>query len=437
MIKTGEEAVAWIHSRKKFGSRPGLTRVNHLLELLGNPEKQVKGIHVAGTNGKGSTVMYLRCLLAETGLTVGTFTSPYIESFYERIAVNGKPIPAEDFVQLVNQFMPLIEAMDQEERYQGITEFEILTAMAFVYFKDTVDLAIFEAGIGGLLDSTNVIQPLFTTITTIGLDHVDILGDTEEKIAQQKAGIIKPKVPMVTGNISKESLRKIEAVAKTNQAPLYRYGEEYQATYLYHEERNGEVFDFKNNQLTLHKLTTPLLGKHQIENAAVALQLFCLYCAKIQRPVEEAEIRKALMKVRWPARMEKISDHPTIIIDGAHNPHAVERLVVNIEEEFTQGEVYLLFSAITTKNIEGMLRRIQEVPNLHLAVTTFDYPNAVKMTDYQKASLGDTLTFYSDWRQGIKEITHKMTAKDTLFVTGSLYFVSQVREEFQVASSFA
>lgn len=437
MIKTGEEAVEWIHSRKKFGSRPGLTRVNHLLELLGNPEKQVKGIHVAGTNGKGSTVMYLRCLLAETGLTVGTFTSPYIESFYERIAVNGKPIPAEDFVQLVNQFMPLIEAMDQEERYQGITEFEILTAMAFVYFKDTVDLAIFEAGIGGLLDSTNVIQPLFTTITTIGLDHVDILGDTEEKIAQQKAGIIKSQVPMVTGNISKESLREIEAVAKTNQAPLYRYGEEYQATYLYHEERNGEVFDFENSQLTLHKLTTPLLGKHQIENAAVALQLFCLYCAKIQRPVEEAEIRKALMKVRWPARMEKISDHPTIIIDGAHNPHAVERLAVNIEEEFTQGEVYLLFSAITTKNIEGMLRRIQEVPNLHLAVTTFDYPNAVKMADYQKASLGDTLTFYPDWRQGIKEITHKMTAKDTLFVTGSLYFVSQVREEFQVASSFA
>lgn len=149
MFKTGDEAVRWIHSRKKFGSRPGLIRVNELLKLCGHPEKNSIGIHIAGTNGKGSTVTYLRCLLEMQKLAVGTFTSPYIESFYERISINGKAISAEEFVQLANEFRPLVDSMDEDTRYQGITEFEILTAMAFSYFQKHADIAIFEAGIGG------------------------------------------------------------------------------------------------------------------------------------------------------------------------------------------------------------------------------------------------------------------------------------------------
>lgn len=225
LLMTIEEAIEWIHSRLPFGSRPGLDRVEALLEVVGHPERKVKTIHIAGTNGKGSTVAYLRSLLEEAGLTVGTFTSPYIETFNERIAINGKSIPDNDLIQLVKKYQPLIKQLDQFEAVAGITEFETLTAMAFDYFlMKKVDVAIIQVGLGGLLDSTNVAVPMLTGITTIGLDHTEILGDTIEEIAAQKAGIIKQGVPVVTGNIAPEAFTVIQQTAKAKNAPLYVYG---------------------------------------------------------------------------------------------------------------------------------------------------------------------------------------------------------------------
>ena len=192
-------AIEWIHSRLPFGTRPGLERVQALLALVDHPEASVPTIHIAGTNGKGSTVNYLMEMIKETGLTVGTYTSPYIESFNERIAIDGRPIADEALVSLVDKYQPLVAQLDEDEAVKGITEFETLTAMALDYFREqAVDVAIIEVGLGGLLDSTNVVQPLLCGITTIGLDHTDILGDTLEKIAAQKAGIIKPNIPVVT-----------------------------------------------------------------------------------------------------------------------------------------------------------------------------------------------------------------------------------------------
>ena len=240
-----EEAIEWIHSRLPFGSRPGLQRVEALLERVADPHKKVPTIHIAGTNGKGSTVTYLRCLLQEAGLTVGTFTSPYIEAFNERIAVDGVGIPDDQLIHYVEKYQPLVAAMDQQPEISGITEFETLTAMAFDYFLDQqVDVAVIEVGLGGLLDSTNVVQPMLTGITTIGLDHTDILGETLEEIAFQKAGIIKHKIPVVTGRIEDGALQVIDTQAKKQEAPIFHFGQEYEVDYLHFDKEWGKWFDF-------------------------------------------------------------------------------------------------------------------------------------------------------------------------------------------------
>ena len=314
MQLTIEEAIEWIHSRLPFGSRPGLDRINALLEKIDHPENKVPTIHIAGTNGKGSTVTYLRCLLEEMGLKVGTFTSPYIESFNERIAINGQPISDEQLITYVEKYQPIIQELDQITEVTGITEFETLTGMALDYFvNEQVDIAVVEVGLGGLLDSTNVVKPLLTGITTIGKDHTEILGETIAEIAYQKAGIIKEKVPVVTGNICADALAVIEKVAQEKQSPIFRFGKEYQVEYLHPDTQWGEVFNFYGEMGKLTKIKVPLLGRHQVENAAVAIQLFDKYCQLQHLPFKERDITQGLAKAQWPARMERLSDEPLIV----------------------------------------------------------------------------------------------------------------------------
>lgn len=423
-----EEAIKWIHSRLPFGSRPGLERVEALLKRVDDPHKKVPTIHVAGTNGKGSTVTYLRCLLEEAGLTVGTFTSPYIEAFNERIAIDGEGIPDEELIHYVEKYRPLVEAMDKEETISGITEFETLTALAFDYFLDRkVDVAIIEVGLGGLMDSTNVVEPMLTAITTIGMDHTDILGETVEEIAFQKAGIIKEKVPLVTGKIEKEALAVIDAQAKKMSAPSYHFNEEYAVTYLHFDKEWGEVFSFSGESGKIEKLKTPLLGKHQTENAGLAIELFYVYCQLTGQPFQTRTVRQGLLKAKWPARMEKINDEPMIVLDGAHNDHAVQRLADNLKTEFKGKAIHILFSSLSTKNVDQMIKLLKQVPNVHLYLTTFDYPRAVELATLEKYADKKT-DIVSLWQFGLGEILEKMGSEDMLLVTGSLYFVSQVRE---------
>lgn len=423
-----EEAIEWIHSRLPFGSRPGLERVVALLERVDEPQKKVPTIHVAGTNGKGSTVTYLRCLLEEAGLSVGTFTSPYIEAFNERLAVDGQGIADAELIHYVEKYRPLVEEMDKEEAISGITEFETLTAMAFEYFLDKeVDVAIIEVGLGGLMDSTNVVEPMLTAITTIGMDHTDILGETIEEIAFQKAGIIKEKIPVVTGKIEKEALAVIDAQAKKMSAPVYHFDEAYTVKYLHFDKEWGEVFSFTGENGKIEKLKTPLLGQHQTENAGVAIELFYVYCQLTGQPFQARTIRQGLLKAQWPARMEKINDEPMIVLDGAHNDHAVQRLADNLKKEFKGRTIHILFSSLSTKNVDQMIQLLKRVPNVHLYLTTFDYPRAVELSTLEKYADKKT-EIVSLWQFGLGEILEKMGSEDMLLVTGSLYFVSQVRE---------
>lgn len=429
MIKTVEEAIEWIHSRLPFGMRPGLDRVKALLELIDNPEQNLQMIHVAGTNGKGSTVSYLSCMLQELGLSVGTFTSPFIEVFNERIAINGQWIPDEAIIRLVNKYQPFVTLLDDQPAVAGITEFELLTVMGLDYFQEQqVDVAIIEVGLGGLLDSTNVIEPILTAITTIGMDHTDILGETLEEIATQKAGIIKPNVPLVTGKIEEVALKVIKETAMKQNAPIKCFEEDYQVVYQGPDSKWGEIFDFYNEAGKIKNIKTPLLGEHQIENASLAIELFFSYCHLKQIPIKQEWIINGLAQTRWPARMEKISDEPFIVMDGAHNNHAMKRLVENVMREFPQRKIWILFSALETKDITQMLAELARIPSSELLVTTFDHPKALHVEKLKSMSGVTSIKTAAAWQLGLADLLEKSMADDLILITGSLYFVSEIRQ---------
>ncbi|WP_270744806.1 bifunctional folylpolyglutamate synthase/dihydrofolate synthase [Lactococcus petauri] len=419
---TIETALEWIHSRLKFNIRPGLTRIEALLKLLGNPEKELSMLHVAGTNGKGSTVAFTRGILEQLDLTVATFTSPFIATFGERMAINGHPIPDDKLIMYVEQLKPFVEEMDKDENLAGITEFEIITALAFRYFADEhVDVALIEVGLGGLLDSTNVIQPVATAITTIGMDHMDILGDTLEKIAAQKAGIIKPNTPLVTGKIADEALAVIAQTAQKNQAQHYQYGIDYQVEIL-----ENERFNYKDDEIHLLNLEKSLLGLHQIDNAALAVKLTMVYAQKVGLSLSEEAIRKGLKRTFWPARMEEISRAPLTLLDGAHNVHAMQRLLENLKNEFSGRKITILFSALVTKDIPEMIKMLQTVDNSELILTTFDYPKALKLEDFTYLEK-ENVALAEDWKSTYLALKANLQKDDVLLMTGSLYFMSQIR----------
>ena len=388
-------SIDWIHSRLKFGIKPGLSRIVYLLEQLDNPQNKIKTVHVAGTNGKGSTVTFLSNILQQYGLAVGTFTSPYIEIFNERIAVNGRYISDEELNRIVGVIKPLVLQMDEDPNLVNITEFEILTAIGFYYFADqAVDIALIEVGLGGLYDSTNVITPLVSVITTIGLDHQDILGDTLAKIASEKAGIIKSGVPVVVGNrqgVPEEAYTVIAAVAQEKNALIV------------HPE-TGQTFD-----LNLH-------GQYQQDNAALALKVFESLAGKLGLTRDSEKIKKGLKQAFWPARMEDLKG---FILDGAHNLPAIKRLVTEFDGS---KKGHILFSALQRKDFHEMIALLQTIPNVALTLTTFDYPKTIVAADV--ADISD-VAWLDDWREFV---TAPRQADDVYLLTGSLYFMSQVRD---------
>ena len=418
-----EEALEWIHSRLKFNIRPGLSRVSALLELLGHPEESLSMIHVAGTNGKGSTVAFTRSIFMQAGLKVASFTSPFITTFGERMSINALPIADDKLIYYVEMIQPLVAELDKDAELTGITEFEIITAMAFKYFSDEqVDLAVIEVGLGGLLDSTNVIKPVVSGITTIGLDHIDILGSTIEEIAAQKAGIIKPEIPVVVGNIELKALRVIWEVARKNTARVYQFPYDYRT-----EVEEHEHFNFFSGQEAILDIEKSLVGLHQIENAGMAIELSLVYASKVGIELTEDVIRSGIREAFWPARMEKLGEKPLILLDGAHNVHAMNRLLENLSSEFPDKKITIIFSAITTKDISQMIKMLQTVKNSYLILTTFDYPKALNLGDFQRLE-EEGVELAPSWELALVRAQKNLAEDDLLLVTGSLYFSSQVRE---------
>ncbi|MFQ6727893.1 bifunctional folylpolyglutamate synthase/dihydrofolate synthase [Streptococcus pneumoniae] len=417
----------WIANYRTDQPHFGLERMVELLALRGNPHLKLKVIHIGGTNGKGSTIAFLKNMLEKMGLRVGVFSSPYLIHYTDQISINGESIPVSRLEALMADYQSLLEG-EVAANLQGTTEFEIITAIAYDYFaSEQVEVAIMEVGMGGLLDSTNVCQPILTGITTIGLDHVALLGDTLEAIAEQKAGIIKQGIPLVTGRIAPEALAVIDSIAATKNAPRLAYGTDYQVR---HQESvvTGEVFDYTSS-LRQGRFQTGLLGLHQIENAGMAIALLDTFCKEDGRELVSNDLLdQALEETRWPGRLEVVLRDPLMILDGAHNPHAIKALIATLQERFADYRKEILFTCIKTKALEDMLDLLGAMPDTELTLTHFDDSRATDESVLKEAAKSRNLN-YQGWQDFLEQkLTDKKEEKQTVrIVTGSLYFLSQVR----------
>lgn len=417
----------WIANYRTDQPHFGLERMVELLALRGNPHLKLKVIHIGGTNGKGSTIAFLKNMLEKLGLRVGVFSSPYLIHYTDQISINGESIPEAKLETLMADYQSLLEG-EVAANLQGTTEFEIITAIAYDYFaSEQVDVAIMEVGMGGLLDSTNVCQPILTGITTIGLDHVALLGDTLEAITEQKAGIIKQGIPLVTGRIAPEALAVIDRIAEGKDVPRLAYGKDYPVC---HQESvvTGEVFDY-TSVVRQGRFQTGLLGLHQIENAGMAIALLDNFCQEDGRELASNHlISQALEETSWPGRLEIVSRDPLMILDGAHNPHAIKALLATLQERFADYRKEILFTCIKTKALEDMLDLLGAMPDTELTLTHFSDSRATDENVLKEAAKSRNLS-YQGWQEFLEQkLTDKKEEKKTVrIVTGSLYFLSQVR----------
>ncbi len=339
------EALEYIHSVEWLGSRPGLSRTQELLEKLGNPEKNVKFIHVAGTNGKGSTCSMLDSVLRTAGYKVGLYTSPYIVRFNERMCINGEPISDTELAELVAVVKPIADTMRDKP-----TEFEIITALAFLYFKrNACDVVVLEVGMGGRLDSTNVIEsPLVSVITGIALDHVSVLGNTVAEIAAEKAGIIKNNCPVVYGGRDDEAFGVICQKATECGSDIVRTALD--KLTVESMDVSGTIFHYNN----IKDIRLSLCGSYQPENAATVIETIATL-NRIGFAVSESALRNGLASARWRARFELLANNPPVIFDGSHNMQGVTAAAESIKRFFGGERVLMLMGVLADKEWDKML----------------------------------------------------------------------------------
>ena len=420
--------LSWLATYRSSEPHFGLERMEAILALRGNPHLVCPVIHLAGTNGKGSTLAHLRSLLEVRGLRVGVFSSPYLVTFNEQIGINGVPISDKDLEDYLALYRDLLERNSSDQTLLGLTEFELITAMAFDYFAaEKPDVVIMEVGMGGRLDSTNVCQPILTAITTIGLDHVALLGPDVASIAREKAGIIKEKIPVLLGRIELEAQEVIVQEAHRLSAPVEVLGQDFLVCYQ-ESLADGEVFCYRSKCREEMKLKTGLLGLHQVDNAGLALALCdAFFQERGLSLLSQDEIIQAWSQVQWPGRLEIISTQPLIILDGAHNPHAVRPLIETLQERYAQLDKQVLFTCIQTKAIEEMLDLWLELEGSQLTLTTFEDPRAYSVKETQEIALQKGLP-HQEWKLFLTNYIEKESQQsDLLLVTGSLYFLAQVR----------
>ncbi len=421
---TYREAVSYIHSVVWRGSRPGLSRIKELLSLLGNPQAGLRFIHIAGTNGKGSTSAMTESILREAGYKTGLFVSPYIKSFNERIAFCGKPIEDEALAKITARVRPFADKMADPP-----TEFELITAIGLCYFEEMdCDIVVLETGMGGRLDSTNVIKdPLATVITGIALDHTEFLGDTVEKIAAEKAGIIKENAPVIWGGRDRSARAVIEAAAKQANAPFFA-AEDTPLTVL-HTDLSGTTVDFGKYR-ALH---LPLLGTYQPQNLATVLSLFEALPSR-GVAVDEATVRKGLSRVRWRGRFEKLCEDPLIISDGAHNPEGIAAAAAGIRTYFPHTKVLLLTAVMADKDYRGMVRALAPLA-AEVFTLTPDNPRALPAADFAAVwrENGVPATGFDTVGEAVSAaVCAAREQRLPLFSLGSLYMYAEVTDALEV-----
>ncbi|WP_058485813.1 bifunctional folylpolyglutamate synthase/dihydrofolate synthase [Defluviitalea phaphyphila] len=416
------EVINYINKIENFGSKLGLSRIKELLKHLGNPEKNLKVIHVAGTNGKGSVCAMLSYILVNSKYNVGVYTSPHLERYNERIKINNEEISNEDFSKLGEK---IIEKAKKCEEHP--TVFECLTAMALLYFAEkNVDFVILEVGLGGRYDATNVIDnPLVSVITSISMDHMDVLGDTIEKIAYEKAGIIKKNCSTVLYFPNNKVYNIIKDICKDLDSS-FNYVSYMDVKYI-NQSIKGTTFSIKTDKYVYNNLEISLIGEHQIYNTALVLLVVEVLKEK-GIIISEKSIRKGLKECRWPGRMEIISKSPIILLDGAHNKEGIEALVRTFDQYFPNKEINLLIGVLKDKPYELMLDKLLPYVK-NIIITEPKSPRKLAVDELEKIVKKYNMSVFkdSDIHKAFN-LAYKLTYKDgILCCAGSLYLIGELK----------
>ena len=401
-----------------------LRRMEKLLQPLGNPHLGTRTVHIAGTKGKGSTAAMVAQVLVTSGYKTGLFTSPHLHTLRERIRVDGNLVSEAEFASIVTSLEPIVKEINQESAYGQLTTFEILTAVVFAYFKKSlVNFQVLEVGLGGRLDATNVVKPDVCVLTSISLDHTEVLGSSVTKIAAEKAGIIKPGCIVVSSPQTEEASKLIETVCRQQGAELIQVGKD-----ITWYRRSG---DLHQQSLVVHSetgrydITIPLLGDHQMENAATAVAtLEALKYLGIRLPTED--IVQGLNQVNWPGRLQILSHNPMIVVDGAHNAYSMRKLTEAIKELFDYSSCFIIFGTSCDKEIGGMIQELKSFTH-HITITSSSHPRAASTSTLAEefAKPGMKIEIAQSTPAALSQALSRARAKDLILVTGSLFIVAE------------
>ena len=411
--------IEWVQSQKRFSKKTNLDNMKYFCKLLCNPESSFKAIHVTGTNGKGSTVAMLTSVLMAKGYNVGTFTSPYIECFNERIAFNTKPIDDDDLLKMANRVIEIYPILE-ENNFPKPTFFEFITLCAFCYFKslNNLDYAVIEVGMGGRLDSTNVITPIVSIITNVALDHMQILGNTKEAILQEKLGIVKDNIPVVCG-LKEENLKMIAtnvANIRNSQIIFPKYSEVKNVKC----DLSKTCFTYQGQEYQLS-----LLGFHQVENALLVIETFNLLKDDLKLSIQD--LHNGLKNTKWVGRLEKINDNPVIYIDGGHNIDGITRITEFIKS-LNIPNVRAVISISHDKELLPMIKMVDETFD-EIIFTSYTYARSAKAEDLYNLSSSKNKKCIENLDEAIKYVlTNKKPI--TIFL-GSLYLASEIRNKLK------
>lgn len=421
------EALDYIHHINWQFCNPGLERTRELCQKLGNPEKKLRFVHVAGTNGKGSFCAMLSSILQAAGYKTGLYTSPFIRRFNERMQVNGTPIDDEELAKITEYVKPFADTMQEKP-----TEFELVTAIAFEYFhRHSCDVVVLETGLGGRLDSTNVIETsLLSVITGIAFDHTAILGNTLQAIAAEKAGIIKSGIPCLFGGENGSAYRTVRNVAQIKNAPVYTVDRS--SLSIREMTLDGTVFDYKEYQ-SLH---IPLLGSYQPINASTVLTAVSILREQGMKIGEDA-VYNGLASVAWPARFELISKDPVILYDGGHNPQGIKAAVKSIQAYFPERKVNLLSGVMKDKGFDEMIELLKPIANCVYTVTP-NTPRALSAGSYAEDFRAHNIpaTAFDELEAGVQAAVNESREQGLpLICLGSLYMYNDVVDAIRKALS--
>ena len=402
-----------------------LRRMEQLLARLGNPQNAAKSVHIAGTKGKGSTAAMVASILAQSGYRTGLYTSPHLLSIRERIQVDGRQISEDEFARLTESIKPEVEAVNTAGDFGELTTFEILTALAFAHFSvKGVDYQVLETGLGGRLDATNVIKPEVCVITSISYDHTDVLGDTLPQIAGEKAGIIKPGSIAITAPQSPEAMKVLEEACRQREVKLVRMGSDvtWQRTSCRPE---GQSFEVRGRRGEYH-LKMPLVGEHQLENAATAVATVEALAERGATIAAEAIIG-GIANVNWPGRLQTLRRKPWVIVDGAHNGDSIRKLVQALRQYFTFEKAIVIFGASSDKNVAEMAAELASFPE-RVIISQSHHPRAVagEQLAAEFSSKGMPSETSENVASAIKRALSIAGPSDLVCATGSLFLVAEV-----------